>query len=266
MIAALNWGADLSRRAVLVVTGYFDDSGTHADAAAVTMAGYVARMGDWSRFERASDHLFRREHVDVFHGKDFHHGKREFEGWSDAKKLRFATEWFDIAAPLLLRGATLSVDKASYSKAKEDHKVAQNTSPYGYCLTLVLKHLCADHDVWTAIESEGLSLILESALPGRDKGLQIEFDRIAKLNELEQHFESLTHAPKRSSRALQLADYLAYFSWQQSDKAARGTLDSRSPFHDIAIERVYTHIGLAEGFKPNPEYVAKWRASKRRSS
>ena len=149
-----------------MITGYFDDSGTHSDAATVTMAGFIAPDEAWKKFERASDRLFKKEGVAVFHAKEFYHGKNEFSGWSDARKLRFATEWFDIAAPWVMRGATRSADKASYAKVKKEHGLVQNTSAYGFCLGMVLKDLCADAEVWQAIETKGLSLIAKSATPG----------------------------------------------------------------------------------------------------
>jgi hypothetical protein len=111
----------------------------------------------------------------------------------------------------------------------------------------------------------GLSVILEAGDAKRDKGVELHFNDIAKRNKLEGYLKTLTTAPKDSSRALQMADYLAYFSWQQAEKASLGTLTARSEFHDIGLERVWTHVALAEGFTPNPTSSYRSQASRKRS-
>jgi hypothetical protein len=247
-----------------VIYGYFDDSGTHDASLVATMAGYVAHMGRWKKFERASRKLFKDEGINVFHATAFESSHDKFDGWDVARQFRFASDWYEIARKTsILQGATVSIDKASFKKAKAGGKILPNTSAYGYCLNIILQKLCADGKVWKEIQKYGLSLILEAGNPKRDEGVRMEFNRVARENNLEHVLKSLTTAPKESRRALQLGDYLAHFSWQQAEKAARGTLNARSKFHDIAIRAVPTHLLLAEDLTPNPAYRRGRRASSR---
>jgi hypothetical protein len=216
------------------------------------MAGYVSTMGGWKAFERKSRKLFKGEQIEVFHAKDFHHEAQEFEGWREPRKMRFATEWLEIAKEHVFCGATISIDKASYNSARHHRKTTANVAPFTYCLNIVMERLCGDGETWDLIQKDQLSLIFEKG-NAHDGGLKVEFENIKLRNKLDEHLGSATVAPKRSSRALQLADYLAFFSWQQAEKAALGTLNSRSPFHDIALmSGPFVHVVLAEDFAPKP--------------
>jgi hypothetical protein len=258
IIGALNWGDDLRKRVVVVATGYFDDSGTH-NTPVVTMAGYVSTMCGWKAFERESKKLFKREKIEVFHAKDFSRGAGEFRGWGEPRKMRFATDWFEIAGEHVFDGATISIDKAAYNNVRGQRKTTVYVAPYTYCLNIVMERLCGDGDTWELIQKDQLSLIFERG-NAHDGGLKVEFENIKLRNKLEEHLGSATVAPKRSSRALQLADYLAFFSWQQAEKAALGTLNSRSPFHDIALTSgPFVHVVHADRFTPKPRQPRRQR-------
>ena len=237
-----------------VFHGYFDDSGTHTSSPVVTMAGYLSLAGDWKPFEAKSRKLFKRERIQAFHAVDFFQKQGEFKNWEPARQLSFAMDWYEIAADHIKHGITISVDKDRFKNVKSEHKRLPTTSDYGYCLHIIMKRLCADENIWEFIKNNGLSIIIGASRPKRYAGIKSVFHDIARENNLEKYFESLTSAKKTSSIALQLSDYLAYFSWQLANKAALGTLNERSIFHDIAIKNVFTDGALAEDFRPNPFY------------
>ena len=141
IIGALNWGADLRKRVVVVATGYFDDSGTH-NTSVVTMAGYVSTMGGWKAFEKESRKLFKKRKSRSSNAKDFSHGAGEFRSWLEPRKMRFATEWFAIAKTHAFRGVTISVDKASYNAARRGHKPVANVVPTPIA-SIVMEKLCS---------------------------------------------------------------------------------------------------------------------------
>lgn len=254
IVSCLNFGKDLSGRITLVVVAYLDDSGKH-DSAVVTMAGFVSRARDWTLFEQGSEALFLESGVNVFHAKEFSNGKDDFRGWTDARKREFAEDWFDVAESAgIMRGISMSVVKSNFDDARREHKLLPNTSAYGYCLHIICKTIFQDQEVWDAIETDQFSVVLESSRKKSDRGVGNTFDRLMDENGLTDHIQSFSVARKDSSRALQLADYLAYFSWQPAEQAARDELISRSLYRDIATSRVYTYGELAEGFFPNPDY------------
>ncbi len=241
------------------------DGGTHKSSPVVTMAGYVAHQHNWEKFERSSKRLFKKYDISLFHAKQFFHRKGEFRGWQVARQLRFATELFEVAEPLMLRGVGISIEKASFNKARQDHNMLQSVGPFVYCISPILRKLCGDGEVWEAIEREGFSVTLEDGNKN-NTAVQIEFRKIAHRHQLEEYLRSIEVEPKGSSRALQLADYLAYFSRQEAERATLGTLNDRthSEFLDIATTHVATNHGLAEDFKPNPEFERKFGRDKSR--
>ena len=197
IIGALNWGADLRKRVVVVATGYFDDSGTHRRPSSPWRATSQPWAGGRPS-RRVRRKLFKKEKIEVFlDAKDFSHGAGEFRSWLEPRKMRFATEWFAIAKTHAFRGVTISVDKASYNAARRGHKPVANVAPYTYCLNIVMEKLCSHGPTWELIKADRLSLIFEKG-NAHDGGLKVEFDNIKVRNKLEEHLE-LNHSARNAA-------------------------------------------------------------------
>jgi hypothetical protein len=263
IIASLDWASDLSNRVVIVLVGYFDDSGTHASSPIAIMAGYVADADAWGKFERKTKRLFERERIPFFRAKLFDHGEDHFSGWSLPRKLRFATEWYGYAQDHILRGVSAGALKADLAAVKKKERKFPAVSAPAYCMQIALTHLCADPEVWSAIREGGLSIIIESST-SIDSGIAQDINRVIAVNQINEHLHSVTFAKKTSARALQLGDYLAYYSHRfgvalNKDKAA-----SIPEFLEIARANVQTINKLAHSFEPNPEYFAALSSLKRK--
>jgi hypothetical protein len=265
IIAALDWADDLSSRVVAVIYGYFDDSGTDAESPVAIMAGYVAHASDWKKFENKTKRLFEREAIPFFRAKLFDHQQKQFKGWTPARQMRFAEQWYGYAKAHLMRGAAAGVLKSDLTAAKAKHRKLPGISAQASCAQIALAHLCRDGEVWAEIERYGLSLIIESSTVA-DAGIREDLARVVAANKLEKFLHSITFAKKSSARALQIADYLAYYSHRFALTAIHGSLDGVTPFLDIAKDRVPTIMKLAHSFKPNAEFQAAWWASKRKPS
>ena len=96
--------------------------------------------------------------------------------------------------------------------------------------------------------------------------------QIVAINDLGDRLRSISFANKSAGRALNIADYLAYYSQRFAVTALGESLEGRTPYLDIAQGSVETIMKLGEKFEPNPEYravLARWRAaskSKKRPS
>jgi hypothetical protein len=53
------------------------------------MAGYVAHVADWKKFELKTKQLFAIEDIPYFRAKLFHHSQAHFKGWTEQRKLAF---------------------------------------------------------------------------------------------------------------------------------------------------------------------------------
>ena len=66
--------------------------------------------------------------------------------------------------------------------------------------------------------------------------------------------QSLSFAKKNSCRAVQLADYLAYYAGRDAEIHGKLRRADNRPYLDIALERVPTDYALCSDFKRNPNY------------
>jgi hypothetical protein len=235
------------KRVVAVLIGYFDDSGTHRGARAAVMAGYIAHRADWKRFELKTKQLFDAEQVPYFRAKMFHHGDDHFYGWSDDRKLAFANKWFGYANRYLMRGITAGAKKEDLATAKASDSRAPPLSNEACCMQMVFYHLCKDQDVMEAIERYGLQVIVERSGKS-DGGISFGFDRVVTVNELDHKIKAISFADKKDVRALQLGDYLAYFSQKFAETALDESLAGVTPYLEIAKNNVKTIMKLGQNF------------------
>ncbi|MFZ3326515.1 MAG: hypothetical protein WA231_11725, partial [Methylocella sp.] len=80
-------------RILVIITAYFDESGTHRSSPVSMMAGHVGDARQWQKFEKRISKLFRRYHVDVFHAMEIKRSDKDFRGWSVNKKIDFVDEF-----------------------------------------------------------------------------------------------------------------------------------------------------------------------------
>lgn len=238
----------------MMLYGYFDDSNTHGATKTVTMAGYIAPLENWRLFERASNDFFRREGIGRFHAKDFDKRSGDFKGSTLVHQLRFATEWFDIARETVMCGYAIGIDKADYNQAKSETRLAQSISPYGYCFKILLRKICKNGALWDQICSRGLHLIIEHGNTG-NAGLSVDFEAMLRENgPLNGRVKSLSFAKKDDCRAIQLADYLAYYSGRDTEIYSDCQMPRDRPYLDIALQCVPTDYALCSKFVANPDY------------
>jgi hypothetical protein len=72
------------------LTAYFDDSGHHGDTKAMVIAGFVASVDQWLRFERDWNFVLRLPHIDLdyLHMKELRSGKGKFAKFKDNLELQ----------------------------------------------------------------------------------------------------------------------------------------------------------------------------------
>jgi hypothetical protein len=99
----------------MILTAYFDESGTHAGSELSGMAGFIGNARQWRKFEKRAAKLFGRFKVEVFHTIDVRRGDKDFVGWKVDRKIEFLDEFHDII------NETLESGVASFLK-EEDYK------------------------------------------------------------------------------------------------------------------------------------------------
>lgn len=196
-------------RRVFVFVCYLDDSGK--DQRVVTLAGYVAHIDAWREFEIASEELLARHEVPIFHGKDFHNTKGAFAGWSRIKKRSFTQEWYDIAKPKVDMGISISMRQQKYRSRQKELGLNQSMSAYGCCFSAIVITLTRNSRTAPHIEREGISFLVES---GNSNNSEIEgwFHKVFRFPAFKGALKAISFVDKTSSRAIQLADFYAFYS------------------------------------------------------
>ena len=100
----------------MIITAYFDESGTHKDAPLTVVAGYVGDERQWQDFNVRVGELFAEFGVRQFHLVDLRHSKKDFAGWSIDKKIQLTDELQHIANEALESGVTAFSREETYQK------------------------------------------------------------------------------------------------------------------------------------------------------
>ena len=114
----------------MILTAYFDESGTHAGAELSLMAGFIGDARQWRKFEKRTSKLFKRFGVDVFHTIDVRRTDKDFRDWKVDRKIDFLDEFHHIINETLERGfaSILRNDDYNYYANLSWPKKAQKTS------------------------------------------------------------------------------------------------------------------------------------------
>src|ERR1700742_848580 len=106
-------------RLFMILTGYCDESGTHAGSPLAVMSGLVASARQWRSYEKRTKKLFARYRVTAFHSTDVRRGSGDFDGWTIDKKIKFLDEFGTIineTAELMFNAVMLRDDYQYYCK------------------------------------------------------------------------------------------------------------------------------------------------------
>jgi len=115
------------------------------------------------------------------------------------------------------------------------------TSAYGFCFTAILNHLLRDAVFTEILGRSGVDItfVVESGNANDDDVKRI-FSEIRAKQRLEHKLNSIAFHPKDSSRALQLADFFAFYSRRHVEATERA--GGQAPEEDFFIEHMQNHI------------------------
>lgn len=192
----------------MTVAIYLDDS--DSDEGPVTvLAGYYARKEDWEKFEHEAADLMFEEDVPILHAMKFHKTKGPFKGWSGQRKRAFVSKLYAITRRHIMGGQCSSLRKTDFKQFFKSDKLFAQHSPLGVCFSTLMTSWIMQHPNRDAIISEGISVFLED---GNHNNADIEriFAQLQGMELFGGALNDLTIVPKNSSRAIQLADFLAF--------------------------------------------------------
>jgi hypothetical protein len=217
------------------------------------MAGYIGFAPGWADFEKAAAEIYSNYGIgEVFHARDFHASDNVFRGWSRIKKQTYAREICDAAktAHAIEIGLTMSVLKSAYKQRKIETGLDRTMSPYGYCFGVIMNHLLVDEVLEKILGQNGvdISFIIEGGNKNDNNILNV-FNAVRRKYKLENKLKSISFMDKESSKALQLADFFAYYSRRTVEKSEKN--DRRPALIDFITRQLATGFHLIDHVATN---------------
>lgn len=125
-------------RCFMVMTAYFDESGTHGDnSPLMTVAGFIANTEQWAGYERDLAALMKEYGVKVFHAKDLRQRKGDFKNWPEGKRARFNSRFLKLADDYLACGLAMILHTRDYKNIYRSAIFPRKARPdtgYGLCV------------------------------------------------------------------------------------------------------------------------------------
>jgi hypothetical protein len=135
-------------RLFVILTAYFDESGTHGGSPVTIMAGVLGTANQWLGSERELSKLKSRYGFRVFHTKEFKGRTGEFKGWSPGKQLALLTELVDLSSTSFMRANVFTLINEEFEREYRGgmvhpRKLRLDTS-YGMAFRYVLTDLLVE--------------------------------------------------------------------------------------------------------------------------
>jgi hypothetical protein len=219
---------------VALFTAYFDASGS-PDATAITMAGYVADVNKWAKFEKRWQEIVDRENIKYFHMTDFASCRREFDGWKEKQAIRkqFLADLQDCAKKFTNKRFSASVVIADYNRANQEYCLQEVFGrPYSLCGISCVEHVRK----WANNRRRVSELMFAFEDGDKDQG---DFRNICR-----ERF-----APPINAVFLQKAGHVPF---QAADLAAWKT---RHPIREAVADKDYTLADIERLFASTKKYL-----------
>jgi hypothetical protein len=217
-------------------TGYFDDSGTHAESETAVCAGYVSTVKQWREFERNWKEADKREPFMPFHTTDCLAGRKQFHGWTEERKRGLMRKLTGIINARVRQGIISAVVKKDYDEiVPEWLKARVGKNHYTFCVASCLGLI----KLWRGNFNITSPIEYVFDWMGKGKGeIMAAFDSIIKFrneDDIGAYKGGLSFQSKDTVGQLQAADMIAAAAgWHMNHRVLAGRSDQSEPwFNDI---------------------------------
>lgn len=193
-----------------MLIGYFDESYTHPPAPRVyTLGGYISTDRKWKRFQREWGSVLDVAGIPFFHMAKYEARKKEYEGWTNEKRIRILRTLHSIIKKRVMAGFAVSLMLSDYEEIMTDEIKAYFGNPHQFVTIACMRHIAKWH--YEQNYKENISYVFESG-SGYDADVMrlltgvINDERQANVYRV----NSCSIENKRKLLPLQAADILAY--------------------------------------------------------
>lgn len=217
----------------MALSYFADDSGNAQDPIA-TLAGCLSTTMHFEMFEKEARSYFNDRRIDRLHTHKLWHRSGPFKGWSRDETRIFASDLFEIVGKYVPRGISFSTDIESHLRGKLEYKIPKERSPFAFCFKGIVSIIKQDDVISGCLDGEtvSVSFIVESGSSHNGDALT-EFNRISKIDP---KFTTMTFANKDQFIALQIVDFLSFFSRKFWINQMPRREDGSEEFFDRVVE------------------------------
>jgi hypothetical protein len=217
---------------MVMLTAYLDESGTHAEASSMVLAGYVATVDQWSEFYREWTALLKAENVHVLHRTDiesFHGEFKRSKGWDDTRKLRVLRAAHEIIKKWTEIGRAVAVIQADFDGVMLGVIKRAFGGAYGFLAGQYIVEISK----WARDTNQPgpIQYVFEAGAKGRrqvDRMCSLMFEKpprgIIRQRDWREvmRFGGWSFQRKECVRQLQAADFIAYEAYKHMDNRIVG--------------------------------------------
>ena len=203
----------------MIITAYFDESGTHDGSPTTVMGGLMANERQWSRFESGLKALKKKHGFKIFHTKKFTKRTGDFKGWSDTQCMALVHDLAQLTRKGLMESVTFPLDNESYDTHFRNGDVPRRVrldSKYGLCFRVCMYHLIREVMRRAANDKDhALHVVMERGHENLGDAHRIFYEVKADFDQAELPLlKTFTSATKEECDQLMIADVLAHTTYQ----------------------------------------------------
>jgi hypothetical protein len=164
--------------------------------------------------------------------------------------MQFVQDLFELVRKSCVLGVSVSVLKAGYKAAGLREKLNQNISAYGMCFSIIVEYIHNAPEL-AKLAHHGISFRVER---GNKNNPDIEqrFKYFADHEQLVDVIKTMKFVDKAHSAAIQLADFLAFYSRRHTEKCERER--NTKAMHDEPLATVLRIFKPHRGLLANDFY------------
>lgn len=203
----------------MVLTAYFDESGTHgATSPATVVSGFLANSEQWAEFEHRFDGVCNKFGADRYHSRSLWGSKGCFEGWPLNKKGDFHHSITDIIKETLDVGFSASLSRDDYNKFYKSlnfpRKIRKDTE-YGLCF----RHCMYFASRYAVDVGDEVNFVLESGHKNSGDAVRVFEDFKYRMDGAHRGFIGvISFDGKESCAPLGAADMFAHNVFKMEDR------------------------------------------------
>jgi hypothetical protein len=216
-----------------MLTAYFDDSGTSPTDPVVVVAGYLATVEMWARFNRRWSALLSQYEITGLRRADLENLSGEFKGWDPSRRTEFIKKAHAIIRQCTYSGFGVAIPKSDFEAVCPESHPYRTYGLFGWCAFGCVRSInlwCDEKNV-----TEPIQYVFEAGTTGQGQFDQIMGDLYRDPAIRKDDRIGGWSFQGKSVLPLQAADVVAYeyFKYMRNQFVDKGTRPIRLSARDL---------------------------------